>query len=79
MIALFLIFFSYIFYQMLIKPAFKLESTSQRNYKNKLGYFFNAANNRRSDYNFAQQKPRSSAYQKPQGFQGGEYIEYEEL
>jgi hypothetical protein len=79
MIALFLIFFSYVFYQMLIKPAFELKSASQRKYQNKLEGFFNAANNRRSDYSFAQQKSKTSSYQKPQGFQGGEYIEYEEL
>ncbi len=79
MIALFLIFFSYVFYQMLVKPALSLDAQSTINHKTKVEAFFDQTENKYRNFKFAKRKSYTNPTQKPQGFQGGEYIDYEEL
>lgn len=79
MIALFLIFFSYVFYQMLVKPALSLDAQSTINHKTKVKTLFNQRENKYRSFKFAKQKSYTNPTQKPKGFQGGEYIDYEEL
>lgn len=74
MIAIFLIFFSYICYQMLFKRALMLDAQHSTVNKAHHHHF-------RGFTHAAQKQPHKEAYNKrrPKGFQGGEYIDFEEL
>ena len=77
MIAIFLIFFSYICYQMLFKRALMLDAQdAQHSMVNKAH-----AHHFRGFTHAAQKQPHKESYnnRRPKGFQGGEYIDFEEL
>lgn len=77
MIALFLIFFSYICYQMLFKRALLLDAqhTQHASFNKEYSRHFHAANQSVKKESFK----KAFNNRKPKGFQGGEYIDFEEL
>lgn len=93
MTAIFLIFFSVLFYQLLIKPAFnpttipytnsnysrvQQDENFMRMWRN-LQQFQEERKERKEKTKTKQAQKESGSNRRPEGFQGGEYIDYEEI
>ncbi|MCH2023010.1 MAG: hypothetical protein MK207_11080 [Saprospiraceae bacterium] len=74
-----LIFFSYLFYQLLFKPAFLGSIHPNSDQKSKLMDQFEHLNQHRKTHQHHTTTKRKYTNSQKKGYSGGEYIDFEEL